>query len=174
MKTPMSSDTKLTKDEEGEFVDNTKYRDMIGLELGTLNSTMAFTTLLIESCVHLRLFKHVNPVKTARSKRVVIPPPPLPLILTDRLLINLMMTKKSEMKSLPEPALHLLPLTSILLHQFIITCSKILLPPEQNADTLFNQQTLLLNCQQQMHEEQRGAFKTFGKALKGAFTRKKN
>ncbi|GJR36657.1 retrovirus-related pol polyprotein from transposon TNT 1-94 [Tanacetum coccineum] len=30
MKTPMSSDTKLTKDEECESVDSTKYRDMIG------------------------------------------------------------------------------------------------------------------------------------------------
>ncbi|GJV90506.1 hypothetical protein Tco_1538319 [Tanacetum coccineum] len=29
MKTPMSSDTKLTKDEEGESMDNTKYRGMI-------------------------------------------------------------------------------------------------------------------------------------------------
>nr|GEZ25194.1 copia protein [Tanacetum cinerariifolium] len=31
MKTPMSTETKLTRDEEGEFVDNTKYRGMIGL-----------------------------------------------------------------------------------------------------------------------------------------------
>ncbi|GJX47970.1 retrovirus-related pol polyprotein from transposon TNT 1-94 [Tanacetum coccineum] len=30
MKTPMSTETKLTKDEEGEFVDNTKYRGLIG------------------------------------------------------------------------------------------------------------------------------------------------
>ena len=30
IKTPMSSKTKLTKDEEGEFVDNTNYRGMIG------------------------------------------------------------------------------------------------------------------------------------------------
>ncbi|GJW78052.1 retrovirus-related pol polyprotein from transposon TNT 1-94 [Tanacetum coccineum] len=30
MKTPMSTETKLTRDEEGESVDNTKYRGMIG------------------------------------------------------------------------------------------------------------------------------------------------
>nr|GEW49146.1 retrovirus-related Pol polyprotein from transposon TNT 1-94 [Tanacetum cinerariifolium] len=30
-KTPMSTKTKLTRDEEGEFVDNTKYKGMIGL-----------------------------------------------------------------------------------------------------------------------------------------------
>ncbi|GKE16479.1 hypothetical protein Tco_1424056, partial [Tanacetum coccineum] len=65
---------------------------------GTLISTMAFTTLLIESCVHSLSFKSENPVKTARSKRVVIPlPPPLPFI-TDHPLINLMMTKKSKRK----------------------------------------------------------------------------
>ncbi|GJU72609.1 hypothetical protein Tco_1264014 [Tanacetum coccineum] len=31
VKTPMSSDTKLTKDEEGESVNSTKYRGMIGM-----------------------------------------------------------------------------------------------------------------------------------------------
>ncbi|GJW89206.1 retrovirus-related pol polyprotein from transposon TNT 1-94 [Tanacetum coccineum] len=31
IKTPMSTETKLTRDEEGESVDNTKYRGMIGL-----------------------------------------------------------------------------------------------------------------------------------------------
>ncbi|GJW66255.1 retrovirus-related pol polyprotein from transposon TNT 1-94 [Tanacetum coccineum] len=31
IKTPMSTETKLTKDEEGESVDNTKYRGMIGI-----------------------------------------------------------------------------------------------------------------------------------------------
>ncbi|GKB17403.1 retrovirus-related pol polyprotein from transposon TNT 1-94, partial [Tanacetum coccineum] len=35
MKTPMSSDTKLTKDEECESVDSTKYRGMIGKEIAT-------------------------------------------------------------------------------------------------------------------------------------------
>ncbi|GJS25314.1 hypothetical protein Tco_0289426 [Tanacetum coccineum] len=29
MKTPMSTETKLTRDEEGESIDNTKYRGMI-------------------------------------------------------------------------------------------------------------------------------------------------
>ncbi|GJT27699.1 retrovirus-related pol polyprotein from transposon TNT 1-94 [Tanacetum coccineum] len=33
MKTPMSMETKLIRDEEGEFVDNTKYRGMIGILL---------------------------------------------------------------------------------------------------------------------------------------------
>ncbi|GJW50939.1 hypothetical protein Tco_0092290 [Tanacetum coccineum] len=33
MKTPMSSDTKLTKDEECESVDSTKYRGMIGSDI---------------------------------------------------------------------------------------------------------------------------------------------
>ncbi|GKB77740.1 hypothetical protein Tco_0944635 [Tanacetum coccineum] len=36
MKTPMSTETKLTRDEEGEFVDNTKYRGMIGSGIETI------------------------------------------------------------------------------------------------------------------------------------------
>ncbi|GKB30071.1 hypothetical protein Tco_0869472 [Tanacetum coccineum] len=38
MKTPMSSDTKLTKDEECLLVDSTKYRGMIGLVLHQMTS----------------------------------------------------------------------------------------------------------------------------------------
>ncbi|GJS68064.1 hypothetical protein Tco_0682629 [Tanacetum coccineum] len=37
MKTPMSTETKLTRDEEGESVDNTKYRGMIGYIKGTMH-----------------------------------------------------------------------------------------------------------------------------------------
>nr|GEY76943.1 copia protein [Tanacetum cinerariifolium] len=37
MKTPMSSDAKLTKDEECEWVDSTKYRGMIGYEHVVMN-----------------------------------------------------------------------------------------------------------------------------------------
>ncbi|GJS07806.1 retrovirus-related pol polyprotein from transposon TNT 1-94 [Tanacetum coccineum] len=39
MKTPMSTETKLTRDEEGESVDNTKYRGMIGSLLYLMAST---------------------------------------------------------------------------------------------------------------------------------------
>ncbi|GKB78588.1 hypothetical protein Tco_0945483 [Tanacetum coccineum] len=44
---------------------------------------------------------------------------------------------------------------------------------EQTDETLFARQTTLLNQMQQMHEEMRGGFKSFGKALKGVFTKKK-
>ncbi|GJS75495.1 hypothetical protein Tco_0725376, partial [Tanacetum coccineum] len=44
---------------------------------------------------------------------------------------------------------------------------------EQNITVIFDRQTFLLNRQEQMHVEQRGAFKLFGKAIKGAFTRMK-
>ncbi|GJW64526.1 hypothetical protein Tco_0116410 [Tanacetum coccineum] len=37
---------------------------------------------------------------------------------------------------------------------------------EQDDDLLFERQTALLNQTQKMHEEVRGGFKTFGKALK--------
>ncbi|GKB84684.1 hypothetical protein Tco_0956956 [Tanacetum coccineum] len=45
---------------------------------------------------------------------------------------------------------------------------------EQTDETLFERQTTLLNQTQQMHKEIRGGFKSFGKALKGVFSKKKN
>ncbi|GJV19509.1 hypothetical protein Tco_1368529 [Tanacetum coccineum] len=45
---------------------------------------------------------------------------------------------------------------------------------EQTDETLFVRQTTLLNQTQQMHEEMREGFKSFGKALKGVFRKKKN
>ncbi|GJT98510.1 zf-CCHC domain-containing protein [Tanacetum coccineum] len=44
---------------------------------------------------------------------------------------------------------------------------------EQTDETLFERQTTLLNQMQQMHKEMRGGFKSFGKALKGVFSKKK-
>ncbi|GJY20743.1 hypothetical protein Tco_0393309 [Tanacetum coccineum] len=44
---------------------------------------------------------------------------------------------------------------------------------EQTDETLFERQTVLLNQTQQMHKEMRGGFKSFGKALKGVFSKKK-
>ncbi|GKB98056.1 hypothetical protein Tco_0984193 [Tanacetum coccineum] len=50
------------------------------------------------------------------------------------------------------------------------------IPPssQQTDETLFARQTTLLNQTQQMHEEMRGGFKSFGKALKGCFARRKS
>ncbi|GKB75158.1 hypothetical protein Tco_0936570 [Tanacetum coccineum] len=44
---------------------------------------------------------------------------------------------------------------------------------KQTDETLFARQTILLNQMQQMHEEMHGGFKSFGKALKGVFSKKK-
>ncbi|GKD26766.1 ribosomal protein L7Ae/L30e/S12e/Gadd45 [Tanacetum coccineum] len=44
---------------------------------------------------------------------------------------------------------------------------------EQTDETLFERQTTLLNQTQRMHEEMRRGFKSFGKALKGVFSKKK-
>ncbi|GJY41445.1 hypothetical protein Tco_0428715 [Tanacetum coccineum] len=44
---------------------------------------------------------------------------------------------------------------------------------EQTDEPLFERQTVLLNQTQQMHKEMRGGFKSFGKALKGVFNKKK-
>ncbi|GJS90156.1 hypothetical protein Tco_0772792 [Tanacetum coccineum] len=44
---------------------------------------------------------------------------------------------------------------------------------QQDDDLLFERQTALLNQTQKMHEELRGGFKSFRKALKGVFSKKK-
>ncbi|GJS73113.1 hypothetical protein Tco_0705954 [Tanacetum coccineum] len=44
---------------------------------------------------------------------------------------------------------------------------------ERTDETLFERQTVLLNQTQQMHKEMREGFKSFGKSLKGVFSKKK-
>ncbi|GJU19690.1 hypothetical protein Tco_1153032 [Tanacetum coccineum] len=44
---------------------------------------------------------------------------------------------------------------------------------QQDDDLFFERQTVLLNQSQQIHEEVRGGFKSFGKALRGVFEKKK-
>ncbi|GJX78028.1 hypothetical protein Tco_0324839 [Tanacetum coccineum] len=67
MKTPMSSDTKLTKDEECELIDSTKYRGMIGSLLYLMASKL---DIMFSVCVcarfqeapktsHLEAFKRI-------------------------------------------------------------------------------------------------------------------
>ncbi|GJT17029.1 retrovirus-related pol polyprotein from transposon TNT 1-94 [Tanacetum coccineum] len=51
MKTPMSSDTKLTKDEECESVDSTKYRGMIG---SLLYLTASRPNIMFSVCLYAR------------------------------------------------------------------------------------------------------------------------
>ncbi|GKB57092.1 hypothetical protein Tco_0913278 [Tanacetum coccineum] len=46
-------------------------------------------------------------------------------------------------------------------------------PSEQTDETLFERQTTLLNRTQKMHKEMRRGFKSFVKALKGVFSKKK-
>ncbi|GJY57955.1 ribosomal protein L7Ae/L30e/S12e/Gadd45 [Tanacetum coccineum] len=46
-------------------------------------------------------------------------------------------------------------------------------PSEQSDDLLFERQTELLNQMQEIHKEVRGGFKSFRKALRGAFCKKK-
>ncbi|GJU25258.1 hypothetical protein Tco_1163879 [Tanacetum coccineum] len=46
-------------------------------------------------------------------------------------------------------------------------------PSEQSDDLLFERQTELLNQSQEIYKEVRGGFKSFGKALRGVFSKKK-
>ncbi|GJU85199.1 hypothetical protein Tco_1292745, partial [Tanacetum coccineum] len=50
---------------------------------------------------------------------------------------------------------------------------KIPSPSQQNDDNLFERQTEMLNQMQDIHKEVRGGFKSFGKALRGVFGKKK-
>ncbi|GKB04288.1 hypothetical protein Tco_0832431 [Tanacetum coccineum] len=65
MKTPMSSDTKLTKDEECESVDSTKYRGMIGslLYLTTSRPDIMFSVCLCARFQEAPKTSHLEAVK---------------------------------------------------------------------------------------------------------------
>ncbi|GJT93779.1 uncharacterized mitochondrial protein-like protein [Tanacetum coccineum] len=65
MKTPMSSDTKLMKDEECESVDSTKYRGMIGslLYLTTSRPDIMFTVYLCARFQEAPKTSHLEDVK---------------------------------------------------------------------------------------------------------------
>ncbi|GJS32638.1 hypothetical protein Tco_0531020 [Tanacetum coccineum] len=63
--------------------------------------------------------------------------------------------------STPAPTTYLNSLDSLNYQNYQIPSSF-----EQTDETLFTRQTTLLNQTQQMHEEMRGGFKSFGKALK--------
>ncbi|GKA95489.1 hypothetical protein Tco_0817527 [Tanacetum coccineum] len=70
--------------------------------------------------------------------------------------------------STPSPTTYLNSLKPLDYQQYDIPTSS-----EQDDDLLFERQTDLLNQTQQMHKELRGGFKSFGKALRGVFRKKK-
>ncbi|GKB30805.1 hypothetical protein Tco_0870206 [Tanacetum coccineum] len=70
--------------------------------------------------------------------------------------------------STPSPTTYLNSLKPLDYQQYDIPTSS-----EQDDDLLFERQTDLLNQTQQMHKELRGGFKSFGKALRGVFEKKK-
>ncbi|GJY36464.1 reverse transcriptase zinc-binding domain-containing protein [Tanacetum coccineum] len=70
--------------------------------------------------------------------------------------------------STPSPTTYLNSLGPLDYQQYDVPTSS-----EQNDDLLFERQTDLLNQTQQMHKELRGGFKSFGKALRGVFRKKK-
>ncbi|GJZ86242.1 zf-CCHC domain-containing protein [Tanacetum coccineum] len=70
--------------------------------------------------------------------------------------------------STPSPITYLNPLTPLNYQRYDIPTSS-----EQNDDLLFKRQTELLNQMQEIHKEVRGGFKSFRKALRGVFVKKK-
>ncbi|GJT49966.1 hypothetical protein Tco_0976123 [Tanacetum coccineum] len=75
---------------------------------------------------------------------------------------------KTSRASTPSPTTYLNSLGSLNYQNYQIPSSS-----EQTDKTLFTRQTTLLNQTQQMHKEMHGGFKSFGKALKGVFSKKK-
>ncbi|GJV88793.1 hypothetical protein Tco_1532731 [Tanacetum coccineum] len=70
--------------------------------------------------------------------------------------------------STPSPTTYLNSLKPLDYQQYEVPTSS-----EQNDDLLFERQTDVLNQTQQMHKKLRGGFKSFGKALRGVFDKKK-
>ncbi|GJW53397.1 hypothetical protein Tco_0097482 [Tanacetum coccineum] len=70
--------------------------------------------------------------------------------------------------STPSPTTYLNSLEPLNYQQYEIPS-----PSEQSDDLLFERQTELLNQSQEIHKEVRGGFKSFGKALRGVFGKKK-
>nr|GEW06045.1 ribosomal protein L7Ae/L30e/S12e/Gadd45 [Tanacetum cinerariifolium] len=71
--------------------------------------------------------------------------------------------------STPSPTTFLNSLSSLNYQKYDIPTSS-----QKDDDLLFEQQTALLNQLQQMHEEVRGGFKSFRKALKESLSRRRN
>ncbi|GKE55492.1 hypothetical protein Tco_1494677, partial [Tanacetum coccineum] len=69
--------------------------------------------------------------------------------------------------STPSPTTYLNSLKPLDYQYEVLTSYK------QNDDLLFERQTDLINQTQQIHKELRGGFKSFGKALRGVFGKKK-
>nr|GFA33977.1 hypothetical protein [Tanacetum cinerariifolium] len=70
--------------------------------------------------------------------------------------------------STPSPTTYINSLSPLNYKKYDIPTSS-----EKDDDLLFERHTALLNQTQKMHEELRGGFKSFGKTLKGVFSKKK-
>ncbi|GJY84751.1 hypothetical protein Tco_0498777 [Tanacetum coccineum] len=75
---------------------------------------------------------------------------------------------KTSRASTPSPITYLNSFNLLDYHNYQMPSSS-----EQTDETLFARQTTLINQMQQIHKEMRGGFKSFGKALKGVFSKKK-
>ncbi|GJV09427.1 hypothetical protein Tco_1347083 [Tanacetum coccineum] len=75
---------------------------------------------------------------------------------------------KTSRASTPSPTTYLNSLDPLNYQNYQMPSSS-----ERTDETLFERQATLLNQTQQMHKEMRGGFKSFGKALKGVFSKKK-
>ncbi|GKD32039.1 hypothetical protein Tco_1242817 [Tanacetum coccineum] len=75
---------------------------------------------------------------------------------------------ENSLASTPSPTTFLNSLNPLNYQNYKMTSAS-----KQIDETLFERQTTLLNQTQEMHKEMRGGFKSFGKALKEVFSKKK-
>ncbi|GJW43992.1 hypothetical protein Tco_0072791 [Tanacetum coccineum] len=166
MKTPMSLDTKLTKDEECESIDSTKYRGMIGSLLYLMASRL---DIMFSVCLCARFQE--DP-KTSHLEAVNA------LLLTSGHLAFLSSHYVDEddndndegtsHASTPSPIRFVNSFSNDIPQVFSN-------PPddEQTIQNLFTRQTKILN-QVQMQDEHRSGLRSIGKGIKNLWKGKKN
>ncbi|GKD96961.1 hypothetical protein Tco_1380858 [Tanacetum coccineum] len=130
---------------------------------------MAFTMSLIESCVHSLLKQTQKPPNDRGKARHSVS--------STSAHHNRISSSHHEdndeddgasRASTPSPTSYLNSLEPLNYERYNIPTSS-----QQNEDLLFERQTELLNQTQQIHDEVRGGLKSFGKALRGVFNKKK-
>ncbi|GJW57269.1 hypothetical protein Tco_0104000 [Tanacetum coccineum] len=89
-------------------------------------------------------------------------------VIDREMMIELMELSRASTEPTPSPTTYLNSLKPLDYQQYDIPTSS-----EQDDDLLLECQTDLLNQTKQMHKELRGGFKSFGKALRGVFGKKK-
>ncbi|GJZ19547.1 retrovirus-related pol polyprotein from transposon TNT 1-94 [Tanacetum coccineum] len=170
IKTPMSSDTKLTKDEECESVDSTKYRGMIGslLYLTTSRPDIMFSVCL-SACFqedpktsHLEATRSDHGTKRCRSSN-----PSSSSNVLDHSSSSHHVDENDDGND--EESFHSnTPSPSQLIKSLSNVVPRVFENPPREYQTMHIYQTEILNHQNQYRDEHRKGLRSIGRALKNA------